>query len=200
MNLCFKYNNYSDKIEPNYFLKKHRIGKYSKEVDKIDKIIFVNKYSVNDKKLTFTNKLERKNSSRNNKLKRVIKDLMENPNLFNELFEGNDITNKENSNDKWKLTRLDKILRLYDNIPNNQLIFKYAPTSKYYKMYNDGNYERGFELFFAHEGNEIKIYLIDLYHLGIPSLNQEYRLDYVKRENYHHDISECLFELEQEPV
>lgn len=193
MSFCFNYE--KKEIEENYFLKKYKLGKY-KELE-VNKINFINKYSVNDEKLCFTNKLQRINSPRINAIKNVITDLSFNTNVLNDCFNGEEI-NLKTLADLKKLDRVDKILKLYDNQPNNTTVYKYAPNSNYYKKYNAGEYERGFQLLFTHNNNEVNIYLIDLYHLVILSKKQDLIDEYEKRKKYKKDIAECIFSVDGE--
>ena len=156
MNFCFNYN--EKKIEENVFLKKYRkIDKY-KELE-INKIIFKNIHSIQDDNLKFTNKIERANSPRINAIKNCISDLIESPENFNLYFDGDSINYKKETNDAWKLNRLDKILKLNSLIPNQDILYKYAPTINYQTIYNNHRGERGFQLIFTHNDNIINVYL-----------------------------------------
>lgn len=190
MSFCFKYNEKSA-IEENYFLKKYHKDKY-KDLD-IDKIDFINKSSVQNDNLCFTNKFERASSNRITQIKKAINDLCLNPEILNECYDGEEISYKT-QNDILKMKRLDKILKLNDKFPTSDLVvYKYAPNSRYYNKYRFNDYERGFQLLFTHSNRTIKVYLIDLYHLAIISKDQNMIEDYNRRKKYKKDIFECLF-------
>lgn len=189
MNFCFNYND-KRKIEENYFLKKYKKGKYGDLL--IEKINFINKHSVQSDCLRFTNKLQRSSSKRIDAIRNIIKILEMNPTMLNEYFQGEDI-NQQSEKDLIKLERVDKILKLYEQYPNNSLVYKYAPNDKYYKEYNENNYERGFQLLFTHENNTINVYLIDLYHLAIISKDQDLINEYNIRKKYKKNILDHLF-------
>lgn len=188
MSFCFKYNSpivSSNFKSNNYNLKKY-IGKNVKSVD------FVNQHSVKSNKLYFTNMFQRNNSPRINSIIMAFSDLTSNPDNLDYYFEGREISLITN-NDYEKLKRLDSILRLYDNVPENEMIIKYAPNERYYNYYSDG-YERGFQLFHTRdsEGNA-KIYLIDLYHLAIPSKKNNLIKEYAMVMEYKKDIHDVIF-------
>lgn len=190
MSFCFKYNEKSD-IEENYFLKKYHKDKY-KDLD-IDSINFINKSSIQNDSLYFTNKFERASSNRTAQIKKVINDLCLNPEILNECFDGDEISYKT-LKDISKMRRLDKILKLNDNFPTSDLVvYKYAPNDRYYHKYNFNNYERGFQLLFTHSNRTINVYLIDLYHLAIISKDQDMIEEYNRRKKYKKDICECIF-------
>ena len=190
MSFCFKYNEKSD-IEENYFLKKYHKDKY-KDLD-TDKIEFINKSSVQDDSLCFTNKFERATSNRITQIKTAINDLCSNPEMLNECFDGEEISYKTQK-DILKMKRLDKILKLYDKFPTSDVVvYKYAPNNRYYNKYRFKEYERGFQLLFTHSNRTINVYLIDLYHLAIISKDQNMFEDYNRRKKYKKDIFECLF-------
>lgn len=51
-----------------------------------------------------------------------------------------------------------------------------------------------FSFFFTRNStNDVKVYLIDLYHLAIPSKKNKLRSEYVDRMNYKKDIFDCIF-------
>lgn len=189
MSFCFNYREKT--FEDNYYLKKYKKGRY-KELQ-INEIKFVNNKSVQDEILYFTNKFQRKTGARIDSIKNFVHDLIKTPQILNDFFDGEDISHKSNTNDDKKLKRLDGILKLYEEYPINSLVYKYAPNEKYYKQYNNGEYERGFQIFFTHNDNTINVYLIDLYHLAIPSKDNNPKEEYNKRKNYNKCISECIF-------
>lgn len=126
MNLCFNYKEKIINIELKN--KRYNINKYNPTA--INSIEFVNQHSVSDDKLLFTNKLQRNNGTRIEILKKVIYDLIKRPNNLDYYFDGRDIS-MQTKNDINKLQRLDKILKLYDFIPDNELIFKYASNARF---------------------------------------------------------------------
>lgn len=190
MSFCFKYNKYIN----NYNLISRKYGDKTKyQSTDINSIEFVNQHSVCDDGLLFTNRLQRASGNRIDVLINVISDLMNNPNNLDKYFEGKDISFKT-LDDKRKLDRLDQILKLHDEVPDNEFVFKYAPNQRYYNKYNQNGYERGFQLFYTRDSNnDVKIYLIDLYHLVIPSKTNNTRSEYVDKKNYKHDIYDCIF-------
>lgn len=191
MNFCFKYNEKND-IEENYFLKKYHKEKY--EELQINKIDFINKNSIQNDKLCFTNKFQRQSSNRITKIKKVINDLCLKPETLNECFDGEEISYKT-PKDISKMERLDKILKLNNKIPTpDSIVYKYAPNTNYYRKYNFNEYERGFQLLFTHNNKTINVYLIDLYHLAIISKTQDMINEYNLRKGYKKDICECLFD------
>ena len=77
------------------------------------------------------------------------------------------------------------------------MLIKYVPNYNFYKYYvNDNNKknERGFQIFHTRDelGN-VKIYLIDLYHLAIPSKTNNTLKEYVNGMKYKKDIYESIF-------
>jgi len=192
MSFCFNYN--EKVIDNNLENKKYKINKYCPT--SINSIEFVNQHSVKDNKLLFTNKLQRNSGNRIEMLKKCISDLMLYPDNLNKYFEGKDISMSTKA-DINKLNRLDGILKLYDEIPDNKLIIKYAPNYKFYQKYltyTDKKYERGFQIFYTSDiNNNVKVYLIDLYHLVIPSKENNSKMEYIERMNYNKDIFDCVF-------
>lgn len=97
----------------------------------------------------------------------------------------------QTANDLKKIQRVERILNLYPNVPNkNEIIYKCT-------LKND--LERGFQLIFTMNGNKKYIYLIDLYHLTIPSRlnikksNFNLQLEYFSKTKYKKDIKDILF-------
>lgn len=173
-------------------------SKVKKYFDKpISKVIFVHDYSVKDERLHFTNFFQRANHSRNKIIKEVIVKCINNPNFFKKYFAGTEIS-LNTEEDTYKLNRLHNIIALYKNFqaPDNKL-FKYLPNGLYQKKYGE---ERGLQFVFEHKEDKILVYLIDLYHLAIPSGKDEkgerlsLSYEYDKRKNYHKGIDEVIFD------
>ncbi len=192
MNFCFKYN--TNIVKSTNINNKYNIKKYAgKNVESVD---FVNQHSIKDNHLQFSNMLQRNNSPRITMLVNVISDLINNPNNLDYYFEGREIS-MITKKDKDKLDRLNNILKLNDNVPNNEMLIKYVPNYNFYKYYvNDSNKknERGFQIFHTRDklGN-VKIYLIDLYHLAIPSKTNNTLKEYVNVMEYRKDIYDSIF-------
>lgn len=186
MNFCFNYSTpiINKNIGINYSIKKYN-------TTDIKSINFINNHSIKSNELRFTNKLQRNNSLRIKSITNFINDVNNNPNILDYYFEGREIS-LLTKRDQYKLERLDKILKLNSNVPENGMIIKYTPNKRYYDEYVDGNYERGFQLFYTRdtEGNVI-VYLIDLYHLAIPSRND--KVKYIDVMEYEKDIYDCIF-------
>lgn len=189
MNFCFKYNeNVADR---SLLVKKYK-NKRKYQPTYINSLEFINKHSVQNDSLYFTNKLQRNSGNRVNMLKKIINDLVLFPNKLDEYFNGEEISMITRA-DVNKLKRLDGIFKLYDNIPIEEKIIKYAPNKKFYNEYNQGDYERGFQLFYTRNNNDVKVYLIDLYHLAIPSKDNQPKQEYSIREKYKKDLFDCVF-------
>lgn len=192
MNFCFKYN--TNIVKSTNINNKYNIKKYAgKNVESVD---FVNQHSIKDNHLQFSNMLQRNNSPRITMLVNVISDLINNPNNLDYYFEGREIS-MITKKDKDKLDRLNNILKLNDNVPNNEMLIKYVPNYNFYSYYvNDNNKknERGFQIFYTRDklGN-VKIYLIDLYHLAIPSKTNNTLKEYVNVMEYKKDIYDSIF-------
>ncbi len=192
MNFCFKYN--TNIVKSTNINNKYNIKKYAgKNVESVD---FVNQHSIKDNHLQFSNMLQRNNSPRITMLVNVISDLINNPNNLDYYFEGREIS-MITKKDKDKLDRLNNILKLNDNVPNNEMLIKYVPNYNFYSYYvNDNNKknERGFQIFHTRDklGN-VKIYLIDLYHLAIPSKTNNTLKEYVNVMEYKKDIYDSIF-------
>lgn len=192
MNFCFKYN--TNIVKSTNINNKYNIKKYAgKNVESVD---FVNQHSIKDNHLQFSNMLQRNNSPRITMLVNVISDLINNPNNLDYYFEGREIS-MITKKDKDKLDRLNNILKLNDNVPNNEMLIKYVPNYNFYSYYvNDNNKknERGFQIFHTRDklGN-VKIYLIDLYHLAIPSKTNNTLKEYVNVMEYEKDIYDSIF-------
>lgn len=192
MNFCFKYN--TNIVKSTNINNKYNIKKYAgKNVESVD---FVNQHSIKDNHLQFSNMLQRNNSPRITMLVNVISDLINNPNNLDYYFEGREIS-MITKKDKDKLDRLNNILKLNDNVPNNEMLIKYVPNYNFYKYYvNDKNKknERGFQIFHTRdEFGNVKIYLVDLYHLAIPSKTNNTLKEYVNVMEYEKDIYDSIF-------
>lgn len=180
MNLQGKYSNAKIKKYPN---------KYQNVPT--SEVIFVNKKSINDSYLKFTNFLERGITSiRNQQIKNIIDTLVNNPSNFDNLFESSDVSIQTPSDLK-KVERVKKILKLNCLVPNSSdVVFKGT-------LINTS--ERGFQILFTMDNDRKIIYLIDLYHLTIPSFmdrkGNHFDLfeEYEKRKKYKKDIQEILF-------
>ena len=154
-------------------------------------VIFINKESINDSHLKFTNFLERGLTSPRNKLiKNIICNLIEHPEEFDNIVESRDVSIQTRA-DLQKVKRVEKILKLNLKTPDpNQIIFKGTLLD---------SDERGFQLLFTMNNDKKYIYLIDLYHLTIPSgtnrKKQAFELffEYEKRKKYKKDIQNILF-------
>lgn len=182
----------------------HNKLKYHSNIKKyfdkpISNIIFVHDYSVKNEQLKFTNFFQRKVHGRNNTIKEVIQKCISNPEFFKKYFAGTEISLKTKE-DEYKINRLHNIIALYNNFQaNDNNLFKYIPNSLYVKKYGR---ERGLQLVFEHKHNELLVYLIDLYHLAIPSgkdekgERQSLSHEYDKRKNYHKGIEEVIFNKE----
>lgn len=184
MNLQVKYNKINGKYK-----NKHSTKYYFKP---LQKIIFVNIYSVKDDMLKFTNFFQRNNSTRIMNLKEIINNCIMNPSYFEKNFYGSEVTIEGAKNLK-KFKRLYEIIKLYkneENIPLNRL-FKYKPNRRLKKKY--GN-EGGFQLIFSVKDDVVYVYLIDLYHLTILSKDNDLSLDYGRRKNYKKCMSAVLFD------
>lgn len=192
MNFCFKYN--TNIVKSTNINNKYNIKKYAgKNVESVD---FVNQHSIKDNHLQFSNMLQRNNSPRITMLVNAISDLINNPNNLDYYFEGREIS-MITKKDKDKLDRLNNILKLNDNVPNNEMLIKYVPNYNFYSYYvNDKNKknERGFQIFRTRdEFGNVKIYLIDLYHLAIPSKTNNTLKEYVNVMEYEKDIYDSIF-------
>ncbi len=186
MNLLGKYNNKKVIASKEY-------KKYQKKYQDVNtkKVVFVNQYSIKNDKLKFTNYLERKALvGRNMELKNHINYCITQPSYFDNNFEGREVSLKTET-DIIKIKRLNDILNLYSNRPKtNEIIFKAVLKDKQ---------ERGFQLYFTMADNTKYIYIIDLYHLIIPSKSnrkkQKFFLieEYEHRKKYEKDIKEVLF-------
>lgn len=179
-------------------------GKYHSNIKKyfdkpISEIIFVHNYSVKDEKLCFTNFFQRLSSKRNNVIKEVIQNCINDPMFFKKYFAGTEVSLNTPA-DKYKINRLHNIIALYGNFQaDDDKLFKYLPNSLYQKKYDS---ERGLQFVFEHKNDKLLIYLIDLYHLAIPSgkdekgERQSLSYEYDKRKNYHKGIEEVIFDKE----
>lgn len=195
MNFCFKYNEYGT-IKSTKTIQGKILNKYKSQkkyiADDIKSINFINKYSIQDDILMFTNKFQRKSGSRISSIRGVIEELLYNPNLIKYYFDGREIE-CITPHDKKKLERLDKILKLNANVPNGAKVLKYVPNKNYYDEFNFGNYERGFQMILSYNNGNIVVYLIDLYHLAIESKNNDFRIEYNILKNYKKCLSETIF-------
>lgn len=179
---------------------KLKFSKYSqkKYFDRpIAKIIFVHNYSVKDDILHFTNFFQRVNCKRNIIIKEVINKCVENPNFFKSYFYGNEVSLKT-KRDIYKKRRLHNIIALYNHFQaNDDKLFKYVPNDLYLKRYGA---ERGLQFIFEHKNEEILVYLIDLYHLAIPSAKDKKKekmslsYEYENKKNYQKGIEEVIFD------
>lgn len=199
MSFCIKYNQNltdSDHIRDYYSIDKYKSTS-------INSIEFVNQHSKKDNKLLFTNHLQRSKGQRIDVLKSSISDLLNNPNNLDFYFDGREISIITKADYK-KVDRMYNILKLYDIIPEEkQKIIKYAPNKNFFSKYlkNTNNHrERGFQLFYTRENDDVKVYLIDLYHLVIPSKGNNTRREYVDRIDYNKDIYDCVFKEEKVKV
>lgn len=195
MSFCFKYKEIKT-IQSSDVIKGKIINKYKTQKkyipDEIKNIDFVNQKSVQDDSLLFTNKFQRRSGKRITAIRNLIKELNKNPNSIKYYFDGRDVECR-NEYDIKKLERLDAILKLNDVLPSNALISKYAPNEDYYRDFNLGKYERGFQLILNHKNGYITVYLIDLYHLAIQSKDNNFRLEYANLKNYKKCLSETIF-------
>ena len=174
MNLQGKYSN-------------TKIIKYPNKYRNIptNEVVFLNKNSIKDDRLKFTNFLERGlSSSRNQEIKSTICTLIENPEKFDYVVKSRDISIQTRADLK-KVKRVGEILQLNLEVPkSNQIIFK--------GTLSESN-ERGFQLLFTMDNDKKYIYLIDLYHLIIPSSTNRKKksfsilLEYEKRKKYKKD-------------
>lgn len=195
MNLQGKYNSvtlYNKK-------RKYRINKKKYHSKSSKKIVFVNKHSINNKSLKFTNFLQRGISNpRNQFIKNQIDNCIINPSYFDKNFEGREVSIQTNNNIK-KIKRLNDILQCYQKFPHsNDIVYKFTLIN---------TKERGFQVLFTSKNDTKYIYLIDLYHLAIPSKNNKNKerfdlhKEYYSKEKYHIDIKDVLFiETEKETV
>ena len=129
-------------------------------------------------------------SSRNQEIKSTICTLIENPEKFDYVVKSRDISIQTRADLK-KVKRVGEILQLNLEVPkSNQIIFK--------GTLSESN-ERGFQLLFTMDNDKKYIYLIDLYHLIIPSSTNRKKksfsilLEYEKRKKYKKDIQDVLF-------
>lgn len=169
-------------------------GKYS--TSPICGVEFLNIKSIKDEKLKFTNHFQRLNSDRNKNIKDILLNCLADASYFEHNFSGTELEQRTIS-DVAKLKRLNNILNLNAEKPtNNQILFKYAPNSN---LMNSIGYERGLQFIFSIENDIAKIYLIDLYHLAIPSKTnlrgERYNLfdEYNHRSKYSKSIDEVVF-------
>ena len=196
MNLHY---NYKDKPSIDLSIRR-KIKRYS--LDNVYSINFINKRSIDDSKERFINKFERKSSKRIDSLRKVILNCLSEPEYFIHNFVGNELR-ISSRNDLVKIDRLNRIIKNnYDYYPDlkNDTLFKYFPNSKLQDWMGE---EHGFQVFFTNNNNILNVYLIDLYHLGFPSikdrkkeifdLNEEYN----RRKKYKYDIEDCLFNFNQ---
>lgn len=154
----YKYKSYNGRYTQKHSIKYH--------VQSLQQIKFINDYSVNNSSLNFTNYFQREESKRGKIIKEIIDNCIKDPTFFEKNFYGSEITNGT-KRDRYKIERLYRILNLYNKfeIPISN-VFKYKPNQKLKeKCGNEG----GFQLIFTVENNIVCIYLIDLYHLAIPS-------------------------------
>lgn len=185
MNLQGKYN--SKKFFPSQIHKKYQ-NKYQNIATK--EIIFLNQYSVKSDNLKFTNFLQRVSSDRNVKLKKHIDNCKLNPSYFDMNFTGRDVS-QQSASDLKKIKRVNGILNLYKNVPQQ--------TDILYKATLVNSNERGFQLYFTMCGNVKYVYIIDIYHLLITSKldrkKQHFSLinEYNMRKKYNKDIKDVLF-------
>ena len=167
MNLQGKYSN-------------TKIIKYPNKYRNIptNEVVFLNKKSIKDDRLKFTNFLERGlSSSRNQEIKSTICTLIENPEKFDYVVKSRDISIQTRADLK-KVKRVGEILQLNLEVPkSNQIIFK-GTLSESKKKY---------------------CYYIFLYYLNILfSTNRKKKsfsllLEYEKRKKYKKDIQDVLF-------
>lgn len=186
-----------------YNERKDYFHEQSKYFDKpIKEIRFVHDYSVKNDRLEFTNFLERKNSRRNTVIKEVVSNCIKDYIFFKKHFYGREISQKTVA-DVEKKKRLHEIIALYDGFQaNDDMLFKYKPNKLYKKEYGE---EGGLQFVFEHKNGIIYVYLIDLYHLAIPSgenKNKERFIrsdEYNRRKRFSKDIKEIIFEKEKIP-
>lgn len=195
MSFCFNYNSCTT-IKNSDVIKNKIIEKYNNRKkyipDKIKSVYFANKVSVQDDKLLFTNKFQRSSSKRILAIRNMVNELVKNPDSIKYYFDGRDLECRTEY-DIYKLERLDAILKLNDTIPSNVLVSKYAPNQNYYRDFNFGDYERGFQLILNYKNGNITVYLIDLYHLAIQSKKNNFKNEYAILKNYKKCLSETIF-------
>lgn len=178
-------------------LKSHQYSQKKYFDRPISKMVFVHNYSVKDDDLHFTNFFQRVNCKRNVIIKEVINKCVENPNFFKNYFSGDEVSLKTKE-DVYKRKRLHNIIALYNNFQvNDDKLFKYVPNNLYLKRYGA---ERGLQFIFEHKNEEILVYLIDLYHLAIPSAKDKNKermslsYEYENKKNYQKGIEEVIFD------
>lgn len=194
MNLHYNYNSKST-----FDLGiKRELKRYA--LENVYGVNFINKHSIDDPQEKFINKFERNTGDRINNLRRVILNCSSNPDYFIKNFIGSELKTNDKSDLK-KIQRLQKIIKNnHDFYPDfkTELLFKFFPNDK---LQNQIGREHGFQLFFTSNNNEINVYLIDLYHLGFPSIKdikkKKFSLydEYERRKKYKHDIKDCLFDI-----
>lgn len=179
-----------------YASKSFYIGKGKYSTSPICGVEFLNIKSIKDKDLKFTNYFQRLNSDRNKYIKDILLNCVADSSYFEHNFSGTELEQKTISDVK-KLKRLNDILNLNLEKPtSNQILFKYAPNGN---LINRIGYERGLQFIFSIENDIAKIYLIDLYHLAIPSKTnlrgERYNLfdEYNCRSKYSKSIDEVVF-------
>lgn len=189
--------NYSSKSTFDSSIKRE-LKRYS--LSEINGVNFINRHSINDPQEKFINKFERNTGDRINNLRRIILNCSSDPVYFSENFIGSELEINDKKDSK-KVERLHRIIEdNYESFPNfkNELLFKFFPNEKLQKQIGK---EHGFQLFFTLRNNEINVYLIDLYHLGIPSVKDinknkfDLNDEYDRRKKYKHDIKDCLFDI-----
>lgn len=186
-----------------YSERKDYFHEKSKYFDKpVKEIRFVHDYSVKNDRLEFTNFFERKTSKRNTVIKEVINNCIKDYKFFKKYFAGREVSQKTTA-DVRKKKRLHKIIALYDGFQaNDDKLFKYAPNELYIEKYGE---ERGLQFVFEHRNEIIYVYLIDLYHLAIPSEKNQKKErfilsdEYGRRKKFNKDIKEIVFEKEKIP-
>lgn len=190
-------------INGKYSKTKKYASQKAKYFDKpVKEIKFVHDYSVKSDGLKFTNFFERKTSKRNIVIKQVINNCINDYTFFKKYFEGREVSQKTSADVK-KRERLHKIIALYGGIQiDDNKLFKYVPNKLYNLEYGK---ERGLQFVFEHKNEIIYVYLIDLYHLAIPSKTNEkgerFALfdEYNRRSLFSKDMQEVIFEKEKIP-
>lgn len=168
---------------------KRRLDRYSGNVryhiDTFDEFIFKNITSKNLSEERFTNKIQRKSNSQ---YEEIFFGIANDPNYLFKKFISDELLSGTVS-DRKKLERLQRIINSYDkefDIFNN-------PPLKFKNLKNNA-----FQLYIRKEEQNLVLYLIDLYHLGIiPKKNrngQNFNLieEYRYKSGYRHCISEVI--------
>ncbi len=177
-----------------------RSGTFSKRVNRFKNSIFIeeeysafdfnnNLKSDNIEELEFTNFVSSKLSKKYITLKEICKKINNNEKEWDKLFVADEIAINTNS------PRLDRLYNIISNVNNKKVIksklilkFKYIADSE-------------IQFYINNENGILKLYLIDLYHIGIEATNRKTgRTDrkgiYKARKNLKFDIKEIKNELD----